>query len=91
MCSGNILFTESNVVKISGFDTRVALEQEAMTGSKPAVFTSLMPWLAPEIFSGGAYSTQSDVYSFGIIMFELFSGGQTLYDLSKPVEVRQKF
>src|SRR5947209_6757795 len=33
-----------------------------------------MPYVAPELFNGGAYSQASDIYAFGIIMWEISSG-----------------
>lgn len=31
-------------------------------------------WCAPEVLEGGPLTTQSDVYAFGIIALEIFSG-----------------
>lgn len=31
-------------------------------------------WLAPEIFNGEHYDERSDVYSFGMVLYEIFSG-----------------
>jgi len=31
----------------------------------------VLPYVAPELFSGGAYSLASDIYAFGIIMWEI--------------------
>ncbi|RIB21888.1 kinase-like domain-containing protein [Gigaspora rosea] len=33
-----------------------------------------LPYMAPELLSGGSYTRASDVYSFGIIMWEITSG-----------------
>jgi hypothetical protein len=34
----------------------------------------VIPYIAPEIFKGSAFSQESDVYSFGMIMWELTTG-----------------
>jgi serine/threonine protein kinase len=31
-------------------------------------------WLAPEIFNGEHYDERSDIYSFGMVLYEIFSG-----------------
>ena len=49
--------------------------------SKPANDTpsnneiyGVIPYIAPEIFKGAAFSKESDIYSFGMIMWELTTG-----------------
>lgn len=33
-------------------------------------------WLAPETLGKGIYSTKSDVWSYGIVLWEIFSDGE---------------
>ena len=40
-----------------------------------------MPYIAPELFNGGVYSQASDVYAFGIIMWEISSGEKPFDDI----------
>src|SRR5579863_5510928 len=41
-----------------------------------------MPYLAPELLSGrGSYSQTTDVYAFGIIMWEISSGETPFHDI----------
>src|ERR1043166_7859999 len=41
-----------------------------------------MPYLAPELLSGrGSYSQATDIYAFGIIMWEISSGENPFHDI----------
>jgi serine/threonine protein kinase len=40
----------------------------------------LLPYIAPEVLIGKPYTLSSDIYSFGVIMFELSSGKPPFYD-----------
>ncbi|CAB9506309.1 activated protein kinase catalytic subunit alpha-1 [Seminavis robusta] len=43
-------------------------------------------WMAPEILQGGSNTEESDVYAFGIVLFEAFARKEP-YDGEDPVEV----
>ena len=43
----------------------------------------VMPYMAPELLSGhGSYSQATDVYAFGIIMWEITSDEKTFHDVT---------
>ncbi|KAG8128478.1 hypothetical protein E2320_015325, partial [Naja naja] len=44
-------------------------------------------WSAPEVFSYNRYSTKSDVWSFGVLMWEVFTEGKTPYENRTNAEV----
>jgi serine/threonine protein kinase len=39
-----------------------------------------MPYIAPEVLNGEAYTSSSDIYSFGVVMAELSSGKPPFYN-----------
>lgn len=41
--------------------------------------SSLLRWAAPEVITHGKYTTSSDVWSFGILMWEVMSYGERPY------------
>ncbi|CAB4420291.1 unnamed protein product [Rhizophagus irregularis] len=42
----------------------------------------VLPYIAPEILRGQNYTKASDIYSFGIIMYEVISGSPPYHDIS---------
>ena len=42
----------------------------------------VLPYIAPEILRGQSYTKAADIYSFGIIMYEVISGLPPYHDLS---------
>ncbi|CAD6198913.1 unnamed protein product [Caenorhabditis auriculariae] len=47
-------------------------------------------WLAPETLATGMYSSKTDVWSFGVLMFEVFSNGETPYKDIKQLKLVRK-
>ncbi|GES73321.1 kinase-like domain-containing protein [Rhizophagus clarus] len=41
----------------------------------------ILPYIAPEILQGRSYTKNADIYSFGIIMYEVISGLPPYYDV----------
>ena len=50
----------------------------------------VLPYIAPEILRGQNYTKATDVYSFGIIMYEVFSGLPPYYDVSHDKNLAMK-
>ena len=73
--SGNILFDISGVNKRQTCHVGdLGLSQPANNTSSNNEIYGVIPYIAPEIFKGSAFSKESDVYSLGIIMWELTTG-----------------
>ncbi len=47
------------------------------------------PYLAPEVFRGEPFSRATDVYAFGLLMWELYCGQQAFANfINTPLKVR---
>lgn len=57
-------------VQVCDFNLSRVMEETAVLSS---VAASNPRWLAPEILSGRGYTCASDVYSFGLILWELLT------------------
>ncbi|XP_069824945.1 tyrosine-protein kinase ITK/TSK isoform X2 [Dendropsophus ebraccatus] len=78
LAARNCLVGESLVVKVSDFGmTRFVLDDQytSSTGTKFPV-----KWSAPEVFRYGRYSSKSDVWSYGVLVWEVFSEGKTPFE-----------
>ncbi|CAI2177312.1 6777_t:CDS:1, partial [Funneliformis geosporum] len=47
----------------------------------------VIPYVAPEIFNGNRYTEASDVYSFGMIMWEFMTGRRPFWDRVHDTEL----
>ncbi|RGB26469.1 kinase-like domain-containing protein, partial [Rhizophagus diaphanus] len=47
----------------------------------------IIPYMAPEIFQGQEYTEASDIYSFGMIMWELMTGRRPFWDEIHDLEL----
>lgn len=70
----NILLDENFHPKIGGFDCAKFLEQGALEDKEFRVGTPI--YLAPEIFEEKPYSNKADVYSYGIVLYELMTSNK---------------
>jgi serine/threonine protein kinase len=47
----------------------------------------IIPYIAPEIFQGQKYTKASDIYSFGMVMWELMTGRKPFWDQNHDTEL----
>ncbi|XP_022796285.1 uncharacterized protein LOC111334739 isoform X2 [Stylophora pistillata] len=62
----NLLLTDDNKVKL--IEVGIAKHEKEMTGT----FRSMLTYLAPEVLAGKTYNTEADMYSFGVILWEMW-------------------
>ncbi|DBA69721.1 TPA: hypothetical protein ACH3X2_012649 [Trebouxia sp. C0005] len=68
--SPNLLVDKHWRVKIADFNLSRVMEAQAVVSS---ISANNPRWLAPEVVTDQAYSTAADVYSFGLILWELLT------------------
>ena len=47
----------------------------------------IIPYMAPEIFQGKKYTEKSDIYSFGMIMWEVMTGRRPFWDRNHDADL----
>ncbi|KAH9502181.1 hypothetical protein Btru_070318 [Bulinus truncatus] len=76
LAARNCLVGENNIIKISDFGmSREEAEYTVSTGMKQIP----VKWTAPEALNFGKYTSLCDVWSFGVLMWEIFSCGKSPY------------
>ncbi|XP_021263363.1 tyrosine-protein kinase Fes/Fps isoform X2 [Numida meleagris] len=78
LAARNCLVTEKNTLKISDFGMS-RQEEDGIYASTGGMKQIPVKWTAPEALNYGRYSSESDVWSFGILMWEAFSLGAVPY------------
>lgn len=68
----NILMNEEGMVKITDFGIAMALTATSITQTNSVLGS--VHYLSPEQARGGMANKKSDIYSLGIVMFELLTG-----------------
>ena len=69
----NILLSDDGVVKVADFGLARAVEADA-TSTRTGLMMGTVAYCPPEQISRGAADARSDVYSAGVVFFELLTG-----------------
>ncbi|GBB86717.1 hypothetical protein RclHR1_01310013 [Rhizophagus clarus] len=75
--NGNLLYFTDNVLMISD----LGLCRLVNNPNKNNEIYGVLPYIAPEVLRGKPYTKAADIYSFGIIMWEMTSGVPAFCDI----------
>ena len=85
--SGGVANLVDSVVKVADFGLARAVEASSTDESGQLMAT--VAYVAPELVTEGHADARTDVYSAGIVLYEMLTG-QVPYDADEPVEVAWK-
>jgi len=74
---GNILM-DDNTREMRSFICDLGLSRSVNSRKPDPNIRGVLPFIAPEVFHTSRFTQKSDIYSFGIIMYLLTTGGTTI-------------
>ncbi|XP_029657366.2 tyrosine-protein kinase Fer-like isoform X3 [Octopus sinensis] len=87
LAARNCLVGENSVIKISDFGMS---REEEMYVVSDGMKQIPIKWTAPEALNYGKYTSLCDVWSFGILMWEVFSSGLTPYQGMSNAQAKER-
>ncbi len=88
---GNILFTEDRMPVLSDFGVAKSASPEQASMTKVGVVIGSVQYMAPEQARGEAITDRIDIYSFGLVLYEMLTGvlpSRALVDAKADEQVR---
>uniref|UniRef100_A0A3Q3IND1 Tyrosine-protein kinase n=1 Tax=Monopterus albus TaxID=43700 RepID=A0A3Q3IND1_MONAL len=89
LAARNCLVAENNVVKISDFGMS-RQQDDGVYSAEGGLKQVPVKWTAPEALNYGRFTTESDVWSFGVLLWEAFSMGMTPYTSMTNQQTREE-
>jgi eukaryotic-like serine/threonine-protein kinase len=85
----NILITQDDVIKLSDFGIARAISERSMAMTQPGMVMGSVYYLSPEQAQGHELYEQSDLYSVGVVLYQMLTG-KLPFTGTSPVTVALK-
>ena len=79
LAARNVLLTEDKIAKVTDFGLARDLQLEGVYTKTTTAGRLPVKWMAPESIRFHIYTSKSDVWSFGVLLWEIISIGQCPY------------
>ncbi|EDO49804.1 predicted protein [Nematostella vectensis] len=87
LAARNCLIGENRTVKVADFGLARYVIDDEYTASEGTKFP--IKWAAPEVILYSKFSSKSDVWAFGILAWEVYTGGKQPYPATNNTDVVQ--
>ena len=84
--SGNIFFGRDHIYDVRIGDLGISKSATDSAEDNNENY-GIIPYMAPEIFLGQKYTAASDIYSFGMIMWEVMTGRRPFWDKNHDTDL----
>eukprot|EP00047_Mylnosiga_fluctuans_P009355 m.10988 g.10988 ORF g.10988 m.10988 type:complete len:334 (+) comp2581_c0_seq2:1010-2011(+) len=84
----HILLGENDTVKVCGFaNSKFSTSLVCVDPERAGVRDEAVSWMAPELFITMAFSEPTDVYAYGVVLWEMYSFGLTPFATMSPDQI----
>lgn len=85
----NILVTKDDVVKLSDFGIARAVSSQTVSMTQPGMVMGSVYYISPEQAQGHDLAATSDLYSFGVVLYQMLAGSLP-YTGESPITIALK-
>lgn len=82
MAARNVLVADANNVKVADFGLSVAKRNTDGKNSEVCTYGAYN-WLAPEVLAEKPHSFKSDVWAYGVTLYEIFAASEPDYGIEE--------